>query len=61
MSLVKEEARKIIDNLSENDGWDELMYSIYVRESIEHGLADVKNNNVLTEQQVKQRLSKWLN
>ena len=61
MSLIKEEARKLIDNLSEDGGWDDIMYSIYVRESIENGLDDIIKNNVLTEEQVKQRLNKWLN
>jgi len=60
MSLVKEEAKKIIDNLSENDGWEEIMYKIYVRESIEHGLDDLKKDRILTEEQVKKRLNKWL-
>ncbi|HBD94210.1 MAG: hypothetical protein A2015_10095 [Spirochaetes bacterium GWF1_31_7] len=61
MSAVKEEARKILDNLSENDDWEDIMYSFYVRESIEHGLEDIQNGNLLTENQMDERLSKWLN
>lgn len=37
---VKEEARRLIDKLPENVTWDDLMHEIYVRQSIENGLAD---------------------
>ena len=57
MSIVKEKAKRLI----ETDDWEDIMYKIYVRESIEQGLADIKNNKFLTEKEVKKRLSKWLN
>ena len=37
---IKEEARKLIENLPDDSTWEDLMYQIYVRESIESGLAD---------------------
>jgi len=37
---VKEEARRIVDELPENASWDELMYRIYVRQAIDAGLED---------------------
>ncbi len=39
-SNIKEEARRLIDNLPENSTWDDLMYQIYVRMAVEAGLAD---------------------
>ena len=60
MSFTKEEALKIIDNMSETDDWEDMMYKIYVRESIENGLEDINNGRVLNEEQVKKRLNKWL-
>lgn len=39
-STVKEEARKLVDSLSSDATWDDLMYEIYVRQAIERGLAD---------------------
>lgn len=38
--LDKEEAHKLIDQLPQNATWDDLMHQIYVRETIERGLAD---------------------
>ena len=37
---LKEEAKRLIDKLPENMTWDDLMHQIYVRQSIEAGLAD---------------------
>jgi predicted transcriptional regulator len=37
---VKEEAQLIIDQMTENSTWDDLMHEIYVRQAIESGLAD---------------------
>ena len=37
---LREEARRIVDQLPEGATWEDLMYRIYVREAIEAGLAD---------------------
>lgn len=37
---LKEEAKRLIDSLPSLSSWEELMYEIYVRETIEKGLAD---------------------
>ena len=39
-SNLKEEARRLIDELPQNSTWDDLMHKIYVRQAIESGLAD---------------------
>lgn len=43
---IKEEARCLIDKLPENSSWDELMYKIYVRQTVEAGLDDSKAGRV---------------
>ncbi|MDT5061614.1 MAG: hypothetical protein QOH63_2073 [Acidobacteriota bacterium] len=43
---VKEEARRLIEKSPENITWDELMHEIYVRQSIEAGLADTEAGKV---------------
>jgi hypothetical protein len=37
---VKEEAMRLIEKLPEDMTWEDLMHEIYVRQSIEAGLAD---------------------
>ena len=39
---IKEEAHRLIDRLPDVAGWDDLMHEIFVRQSIEAGLADSK-------------------
>lgn len=37
---VKQEARRIVEELPDEATWDDLMHRIYVRQTIEAGLAD---------------------
>ena len=37
---LKEEAKRLIDNMPRLASWDELMYEIYVRQTIDAGLGD---------------------
>jgi hypothetical protein len=39
---IKESAHKLIDSLPMSATWDDVMYRIYVRQSIESGLKDVE-------------------
>lgn len=39
---VKEEAHHLLEKLPDNATWDDLMYEIYVRQTIEAGLEDSK-------------------
>lgn len=43
---IKEEAKRLIERLPENVTWDDLMHEIYVRQSIEAGLADSEAGKV---------------
>lgn len=43
---VKEEAKRLIEKLTEDMTWDDLMPEIYVRQSIEAGLADSEAGRV---------------
>ena len=50
---VKEEARRLVENLPEDVTWDDLMYQIYVRQNIEAGLADSEADRVIEVEQVR--------
>jgi hypothetical protein len=43
---VKDEARRLIESLPEDVTWDDIMHAIYVRQSIEAGLADSKSGKL---------------
>ena len=50
---IKEEARRLIENLPDDSTWEDLMYQIYVRESIESGLADSEAGRVTDVEDVR--------
>jgi hypothetical protein len=45
-SPIKDEAHRLVDSLPADATWDDLMYEIYVRETIERGLLDSNENKV---------------
>lgn len=51
---VKEEARKLVENLPEDVTWDDLMYQIYVRQTIEAGLGDSEAGRVTDVDEVRE-------
>jgi len=52
---VKSEARRLVEKLPEDVTWDELMHEIYVRQSIEAGLADSKAGKTVDVKVVRER------
>ena len=53
MPDVKQEARHLIDSLPEGATWDDLMYTIYVRQAVEAGLEDSEAGRVLDVNEVR--------
>ena len=51
---VKEEARKLVENLPDDVTWDDLICQIYVRQTIEAGLADSHADRVTEVQRVRE-------
>ncbi|OGP92301.1 MAG: hypothetical protein A2Z19_02785 [Deltaproteobacteria bacterium RBG_16_54_18] len=60
MSTAKEEVRKLLEQLPDDASFEDIQYHIYVQEKIEHGLRDVKEGRVLSQDEVEQRMTKWL-
>jgi hypothetical protein len=57
MITIKEEAKKLIDNLPDEITWDDLMYEIYVRQKVELGLKAVDKRRVISHDEMKKRFS----
>jgi hypothetical protein len=55
-TTVREEARRLVDQLPDDADWEDLLYQIYVRQSIEAGLADSKAGRVIPVEEVRRRL-----
>lgn len=52
---IKEEAHRLVDRLDESATWDDLMYEIYVRQSIEAGLAESAAGRTVPVEQVREQ------
>ena len=56
MSLVKDEAKKLIDNLPEQATWEDVMYQMYVKKKIATSIQAAEEGNVISHEDVKKRL-----
>jgi hypothetical protein len=52
-STVKAEARRIVDQLPESASWEDLIYQLYVRQSIEAGIKDADDRRVESVEEVR--------
>jgi predicted transcriptional regulator len=52
---LKSEARRLVEDLPEGATWDDLMYSIYVRQGIEEGLRDSDAGRTVSVDEVRAR------
>ncbi len=55
MSMVKEEAKKIIDKLPEQATWDDIMYQLYVKKKIEASIKAAEEGKVISHEEVRKR------
>jgi predicted transcriptional regulator len=53
---VRDEARRLVDHLPDDATWEDLQYEIYVRQSIEAGLADCEAGRLVSTEEVRRRL-----
>lgn len=56
MATPKEAAKQLIDHLSDEATWDEIMYELYVKRKIEEGLKASDEGRTVTHEEAKQRL-----
>jgi hypothetical protein len=53
---IRDEARRLVDQLADDATWDDLMYQIYVRQAIEAGLEDCHAGRLVSTDEARQRL-----
>ncbi len=56
MQTAKQAAKQIIDHVSDQATWDDIMYELYVKQKIEKGLNAVDEGRVLSSEDAKRRL-----
>jgi hypothetical protein len=60
MATAKEEIRRMIDTLPDDVTWEDLQYSIYVRERVDRGRREADLENLLGQDEIDTRMKQWL-
>ena len=60
MKTAKEEIKEMLEKLPDNASFEEIQYHIYVQEKIEHGLNEVREGRVVSQEEAEKRMAKWL-
>lgn len=53
---IKEEARRLIEQLPEDATWEDLQYQIYFRQAVEAGLKDSRVGRTMPMDEARRRL-----
>jgi len=56
MSPVKEEAKRLIDDLPENATWDDIMYEMYVKKKISEAIEAADSGDVVSHEDAKRQI-----
>lgn len=60
MATAKQDARKVLDGLPEEASLEDIQYHLYVLQRIQRGREDVEAGRLVPQDQVEQRLARWL-
>ena len=60
MDSAKEQVHQILEKLPESASLEDIQYHIYVRQKIEQGLEDADAGRVISHDEVRRRLAKWI-
>lgn len=52
---IKEQAHRLLENLPDNATWDDLIYQIYVRQSVDAGITDSDEGRTMEVKEVRKR------
>lgn len=60
MSTVKEDVKQILDSLPDDTTYEDVQYHLFVRQRIQRGLTELSAGRTLPQQEVEQRMTKWI-
>ena len=60
LTKPKRAVSKLLRNLKDDVTYEDIMYEIYVLEKAERGLRDIKDGRIVSHEEVKQHVKKWL-
>ena len=52
---IKDQARRLVDDLPDSATWDDVMYRIYVRQAVDAGIKDSDEGRTIDVKEVRKR------
>lgn len=56
---AKEDALRILGSMQDSENFEEILYQMYVRKKVEQGLADIKNGDIVSDEEMAQFWHRW--
>ena len=60
MSAIKKDVESLLERLPSDTTIEDIQYHLYVMDKVQKGIESVDREGGLTQEQVEERLSKWL-
>lgn len=60
MGNAKEHIRELLDKLPDDVSYEDVQYHIYVQQAVQRGLDAVDRGEVISQEEVEKRMTKWL-
>ncbi len=60
MNQIKDEVIDLLNRLPDDTSLEDIQYHLYVIEKVRNGLDSIEKEGGLTQQEVEEKLSKWL-
>jgi predicted transcriptional regulator len=60
VATAKQDVRTVLERLPEEASLEDIQYHLYVLQRIERGREDVERGRVVRQDEIEQRLAKWL-
>jgi hypothetical protein len=55
MSVAKEEARRLLDDVPTDSSWNDIVYELLLRQKLERAIREADAGNVVPHEEVKKR------
>jgi len=60
MSIIKDEAIRLIQSLPEDCSIEDIQYHLYVQQKVEHGLAAIEARQFVPQEEAERRVAEWV-
>ncbi len=59
MNAIKEQSKRIIDNMPEDVSYDEILKALSFDKMIKNGIQDSQNKDIISNEEMQQKIKQW--